>query len=448
VTVTTLPLYSTNNQENKASWRDAVLRGLAPDGGLYLPLHYPHLSQTDIQSLKNFSFSDLSALLSTRFIGSEVPEDIIKKICRDAFNFPLVLRKLTPSLAALELFHGPTCAFKDFGARFMARLFRYFWGDKSQQLTVLVATSGDTGSAVANAFFDQSPNPPIRVVILYPKNKVSDVQRRQMTTLGYNVTALQVRGTFDDCQRLVKEALNDQKLLESTALTSANSINIARLLPQAFYYAFASLMFEESNRPIFSVPSGNLGNLTGGLIANQIGFNSAGFIAACNSNNAFPKFLGSGHFTPKASVDTISNAMDVGNPSNFHRITRFTPKGYGTSDQQPLIRAYSISDQDTLDAINRYKTLYGYTLDPHTAVGAVALERFAESSRTTNSHQVLVATAHPGKFASVVKQALGSEPETPESLKAVLNQPEKFTEVNNSYDELFKILAVSSRSLR
>jgi threonine synthase len=434
-----LPLYSTKNTMTRASWRDAVLSGIAPDGGLYLPVNFPLLSQQEITDLKGRTFSEVATVLARRFIGDEVPQEVISHICAEAFNFPLERRELAPKLSVLELFHGPTCAFKDFGARFMARLFRYFWGSQSRQLTVLVATSGDTGSAVANAFFDPSPNPPIRVVILYPKDKVSDVQRRQMTTLGGNVIALQVRGTFDDCQSLVKEALRDERLLANHALTSANSINIARLLPQAFYYAYATLLFNDSDGPLFVVPSGNLGNLTGGIIADKIGFKCKGFIAACNSNETFPRFLSSGVFIPQSSVETISNAMDVGNPSNFYRITELLKPGCETRSLNDFLRGCAVSDSDTLKAIKFYHSQYGYVLDPHTAVGAVALDSMM-GEYGADTPKVLVATAHPGKFAPAVDQAIGSAPILPDRLSQVLLSSERFVEIESHYSHLAGVL--------
>jgi len=438
--VSGLPLYSTKNSATRASWRDAVLSGIAPDGGLYLPVNFPSISPQEVTELKGCSFSEVATILAQRFIGDEAPNEVISHICAEAFNFPLVCRELSPKLSVLELFHGPTCAFKDFGARFMARLFRHFWGSQSRQLTVLVATSGDTGSAVANAFFDPSPNPPIRVVILYPKDKVSDVQRRQMTTLGSNVLALQVRGTFDDCQSLVKEALRDERLLANHPLTSANSINIARLLPQAFYYAYTTLLLNDKDGPLFVVPSGNLGNLTGGIIADKIGFKCRGFIAACNSNETFPRFLTSGDFVPQGSVETISNAMDVGNPSNFYRITELLKPESDARSLNNFLRACSVSDSDTLKAIRFYHSQYGYVLDPHTAVGAVALDRMM-GEYGTDTPKVLVATAHPGKFSSVVKQALNFEPELPDSLKSVLEKPETFIEIDARYESVAGAIA-------
>lgn len=313
-------LYSTRNSSLEQTWREAVLQGLAPDGGLYLPQHIPSLPGSSLKTLADLSFESLAFELSHLFLSQEIPDSELRALCSSAFTFEVPLREISPKTYILELFHGPTCAFKDFGARFMARLFRYFLGMPSRPLTVLVATSGDTGSAVANAFFDASPNPPIRVAILFPKGKVSLVQEKQMTTLGHNVTAFEVDGTFDDCQTLVKQALADDELKAASPLTSANSINIARLLPQMFYYVYAALKFSPSTPPIFSVPSGNLGNLTGGMLGHMMGMPTSHFIAACNRNAPFPGYLRTGEFSPHSSFETLSNAMDVGNPSNFARL--------------------------------------------------------------------------------------------------------------------------------
>lgn len=435
-----MELCSTNNEGLRVSWREAVLHGIASDGGLYIPTELPSFSKDEIDSLRSCSLSDLAYSISRRFLGDETPPDILRQICTESFTFPAPLHRLDDRTFVLELFHGPTCAFKDFGARFMARLFRHFWGDNSKRLTVLVATSGDTGSAVANAFFDPSDRAPIRVAILYPRGKVSDVQRKQMTTLGHNVTAFEVDGTFDDCQALVKRALRDEKLLAETALTSANSINISRLLPQMFYYAHAVLQLADMGAPIFSVPSGNLGNLTGGLLAHTCGFAAHHFIAACNANASFPNFMRSGTFTPKGSCETISNAMDVGNPSNFYRILSLFHGQH--SSMSPLLSSISVSDQETRTAMRSYYEKFCYILDPHTAVGAYALDRYRAAHRT-DSPGVILSTAAPAKFGATVKETLGSEPVIPSQLQATLDKEEHSVPLRNSYSELFSQLVRS-----
>lgn len=435
-----MSLYSTRNRNIRASWRDAVLSGIAPDGGLYLPIELPRLVASDLASLRALSFVDLATHLASRCIGTEVPRHDLERICCEAFSFPVELHRISETLYTLELFHGPTCAFKDFGARFMAGLFRHFWGRQERQLTVVVATSGDTGSAVAHAFLDTRPMPPIRVAILYPKGKVSEIQRKQMTTLGHNVTAYEVDGTFDDCQALVKAALCDQKLASEHPLTSANSINIARLLPQMFYYAYATLRFSADLPPLFSVPSGNLGNLTAGIMAHCIGCPAARFIAACNANETFPRFLTTGSFAPHRSIETLSNAMDVGNPSNFYRITELLSQPHSIIAVRELLSGYSITDQETLDTIASFYRSYGYTLDPHTAVGACALSHYRATHPNHAHPAVLVATAHPAKFPDVVQSALGHAPEVPPPLQSVLTKAEERVPLPNEYSALVDAL--------
>jgi threonine synthase len=437
-----MELYSTRTKTIRATWRDAVLAGIAPDGGLYLPCIIPRLTTSELDALREGTFVELATRLAHTFIGSEVPRAMVEEICARAFNFPLTLRELDAETSVLELFHGPTCAFKDFGARFMAGLFRYFWGSQSKQLTVLVATSGDTGSAVANAFLDRDSNPPIRVAILYPKNKVSDIQRKQMTTLGHNVTAYEVDGTFDDCQALAKQALRDTELTRHLPLTSANSINIARLLPQMFYYAYAILRFAKESPPLFSVPSGNLGNLTGGLLAHAVGFRAAHYIAACNANKTFSDFLDTGAFLPKRSLETISNAMDVGNPSNFERITELFTTSPNIPSMRELLSGFSATDEQTRKALHSSHSRYRYVFDPHTAVAACSISNYLTQHPNTTAHRVIVATAHPAKFAHVVQETLGHPPDMPPVLSDLEALPEHCIPLANSYSDLRSALSV------
>lgn len=433
-------LHSTASLDAPVSWREGVLRGLAPDGGLYLPVRLPALTPEDLSRLAGLPFSQIAAVLATRLIGAEVPPGILAEICHDAFCFPVPLREIGKGRFVLELFHGPTCAFKDFGARFMARLFRHFWGAQDQQLTVLVATSGDTGSAVAHAFLDSSSRPPIRVAILFPRGKVSPLQERQMTTLGANVTAFEVDGSFDDCQRLVKQALSDRKLHEAAPLTSANSINIARLLPQMFYYVHMALSAGLAQPPIVSVPSGNLGNLTGGVLAHLLGVPFCRLIAASNSNSVFPEYLTSGAFVPKPSQETISNAMDVGNPSNFLRLAALF--GSDLSRIRSVVEGDSVSEGETLETMRRVYQESGYVLDPHTAVGACALERvISRGSLPRGAPSVVLGTAHPAKFSPVVQRAIGIAPELPPELAHALAAPPCKEPLPNSYAALRSRLA-------
>lgn len=434
-----MELFSTKDNSIRHRWSDAVLRGLAPDGGLYLPVELPDLPGQSLGQLADLPFPQLAFELARRFLSDEVPDAALQKLCSAAFTFEVPLQRISDTTLILELFHGPTCAFKDFGARFMARLFRHFLGSPQHPLTVLVATSGDTGSAVANAFFDDSPNPPIRVAILFPKGKVSLVQEKQMTTLGHNVTAYEVEGTFDDCQSLVKQALADNDLTKRHAFTSANSINIARLLPQMFYYVYAALKVQELSPPIFSVPSGNLGNLTGGIIGHLMGMPASHFIAACNINAPFPEYLRSGNYIPHPSHETVSNAMDVGNPSNYVRLLSLY--GNEISRMRATISGARITDEETVTTIARIYEDTGYVLDPHTAVGVLALERYRERSHASNPGIVL-ATAHPAKFANTVAAAIGKDPEMPPQLAEALTKEGTKIPLKNSYAEFKRALDV------
>lgn len=432
-----MSLYSTRDSSLAHTWSRAVLAGLAPNGGLYLPRMIPTVPGLSQRDLAQLPLASLSFELARLFLSDEIPDSELRDLCSSAFTFDAPLREISPKTFVLELFHGPTCAFKDFGARFMAKLFRYFLGATTSPLTVLVATSGDTGSAVANAFFDPSPHAPIRVAILFPKGKVSVVQQKQMTTLGHNVTAYEVEGTFDDCQALVKQALADEDLKAKRPLTSANSINIARLLPQMFYYVYAAMKFPTSTPPIFSVPSGNLGNLTGGILGHLMGMPASHFIAACNRNAPFPEYLRTGTFSPHASYETISNAMDVGNPSNYERLVSLYNTEIGR--MRATISGFQVSDEETTDTIRHIYESTGHILDPHTAVGALGLIRY-RAQTSTSLPGVVLATAHPAKFAGVVAQSIGREPEVPPQLVEALTKPEEKIQLENSYQHLKRAL--------
>ncbi len=426
---------STLRQSPEVSLREAVLRGSAPDGGLYMPVEIPHLTKDFLKRLPSLTFHEIAQEVGALFAGGEIPPRVLTQIIAEAFNFPVPLVKLSEQLHILELFHGPTLAFKDFGARFMARLMGYFVQELGKQLTVIVATSGDTGSAVAQAFLGVSG---IRVVILYPAGRVSDAQEKQLTTLGQNITALEVSGSFDDCQRLAKQALVDPLIAEKVTVTSANSINIARLIPQSFYYFSAVAQLGRSEPPpVFSVPSGNFGNLTGGLLAKRIGLGVGPFIAATNANDVVPEFLRSGTLIPRASRHTISNAMDVGNPSNFARIVDLYD-----NDLQAIRRdilGCSFSDEETLRVMHEVQQRYGYVLDPHTAVGVLGWESFAKQNQSATKGIVL-ATAHPAKFADIVERAIGVRPEMPERLAAFMDRPKKSIPFPNRFPDLQEFL--------
>lgn len=426
---------STLRRSPEVSLRDAVLSGSAPDGGLYMPVEVPRLPADFLQRLASLSFPEIAQEVGSLFTGKEIPPDVLKKIVTEAFDFPVPLIAVGERLHILELFHGPTLAFKDFGARFMARLMGYFVEESGKQLTVIVATSGDTGSAVAQAFLGVAG---IRVVILYPAGRVSTAQEKQLTTLGQNIAALEVTGSFDDCQRLAKQALLDPIIAGKLSLTSANSINIGRLIPQIFYYFAAVSQLPSPEIPVvFSVPSGNFGNLTGGLFAKRIGLRVAQFIAATNTNDVVPEFLRSGNMIPRASRHTLSNAMDVGNPSNFARIVDL----YG-NDLQAIRRdiwGCSFSDEETLRVMHDVELRHKYVLDPHTAIGVLGWQSYAKQNHNA-TQGIVLATAHPAKFAETVARAIGVRIEMPERLLAFLDRPKKSIPFPNRFSELQEFL--------
>ncbi len=402
-----MQLYSTNNPSVAVSLREAVLAGLPPDNGLYMPAVIPTLSPAFFQEMKGASFAEMSFAVAQCLLQGSVPEKKLREMVAGAISFDAPLVSLDEQTQVLELFHGPTLAFKDFGARFMARLMGYYVQGSTGDLTILVATSGDTGGAVASGFLQ---TPGIQVVILYPSGKVSELQEKQLTTLGHNITAIEVDGTFDDCQALVKQAFLDAELQAMLRLTSANSINIARLIPQMFYYFRAWQQIPASQSPpVFVVPSGNFGNLTAGLIAQRMGLPVAHFVAATNLNDVVPQYIQSGIFASRPSVRTISNAMDVGNPSNFARMQDlFGQSWVGFKDQ---ISGYAFDDAQTRRAIQTVYERYGYTLDPHGAVAWLAWEAYREAH--PGSKGILLETAHPAKFLEEVEMQTGETVKIP-----------------------------------
>jgi threonine synthase len=400
-----------------------------------MPVSIPPLKKDFLQRLPGLTFPKIAREVGELFAGDEIPRRVLTKIVKEAFNFPVPLVTLSDRLYVLELFHGPTLAFKDFGARFMARLMEFFVQETGKELTVIVATSGDTGSAVAHAFLGV---PGIRVVVLYPAGRVSPAQEKQITTLGENITALEVSGSFDDCQRLAKQALVDSALTEKLSITSANSINFARLIPQSFYYFAAVAQLGPSDSlPVFSVPSGNFGNLTGGLLAKRIGLPIAQFIAATNANDVVPEFLRSGKMIPRASRRTISNAMDVGNPSNFARIVDLYDNNLQAIRRD--IWGCSFSDEETLRVMHDIEERHGYVLDPHTAVAVLGWQSYAKQNQP-NTRGIIFATAHPAKFAETVARATGVRPEMPERLAAFLDRPKKSIAMPNRFSQLQEFL--------
>lgn len=428
---------STNGDSKPVSFSEAVLKGLAPDGGLYLPEEWPQLDPDFINNIHHKSLQDIGYEV-TRLFVDELDAESLRKVTDEALNFDAPLIHLKNSTHILELFHGPTLAFKDFGARFMSRMFSAFRQQQDQDIIILAATSGDTGSAVAQGFLGVEG---IKVCLLYPSGKVSRLQEQQLTTAGQNVTALEVDGTFDDCQRMVKEAFSDAELNEHLLLSSANSINIARLIPQSFYYLYAMAQIGETekNAPVFCVPSGNFGNLTAGLIAQKIGMPASGFIAATNVNDVVPEYLQSGSFEPRASQRTISNAMDVGNPSNFDRIESM----FGGDHQavKKHIWGASFSDDQTREAIKQIKDETGYLMDPHTAVGYLAVQQYRKEATGYFGEQgdnpfVILSTAHPAKFGDVIEPVTGEKVEIPKRLATSLNKQKQSTDMDADYGEL------------
>jgi threonine synthase len=393
--------FSTNKTVHQVSLMEAVTKGLASDNGLFMPMNINEFEPDFFETIQNLSFQEISFEVAKKFFGDDIPEQTLKDIVYDTLSFDCPIVKVNESMYSLELFHGPTLAFKDVGGRFMARLLGYFLQGFKKEVNVLVATSGDTGSAVANGFYEV---PGIKVYVLYPKGLVSDIQEKQFTTLGKNITALEIEGTFDDCQRLVKSAFLDNELNEAMVLTSANSINVARFLPQAFYYFNAYARLREAgvdNDVVFAVPSGNFGNLTAGLFAKFMGLPVKRFIAANNENDIVYKYLKSGKYNPKASVPTIANAMDVGTPSNFARILELYNQSHQDISNDMI--GYRYSDNEIRETMKQVFAEENYMLDPHGAVGYRALKEDLKADEVG----VFLETAHPAKFTETVESVLG-----------------------------------------
>jgi threonine synthase len=411
-------LASTRHASPEVPFFEALLRGLAPDGGLYLPTSLPPIDPRVLASWRGLPTSEIAVRVLGHLVGDEFDRDAFEALIRDAFDFPAPTVPLSNGLSVLELFHGPTLAFKDFGARFLARAFGHVLAGRGGHATILVATSGDTGSAVALGFHGV---PRVQVVVLYPAGKVSPFQEAQMATLGGNVTAVRVPGTFDDCQRLVKQALLDPSL-EDLNLSSANSINIGRLLPQTVYYfaSWLALGGPAAGDVVFAVPSGNLGNLTAGVIAQRIGLPVRRFLAACNLNDVLPEYLRTGIYRARPAAPTISNAMDVGDPSNFPRLAEL--HGRSLDALRANLMGASVSEEDTRRAIRHAYDTSGYVLDPHGAVAYAAALRARQEGGEAGPI-VALATAHPAKFGEVIREELGRAPELPEAWRDWASRP-------------------------
>lgn len=408
--------YSTKSPGNFVDVKEAVLRSLPADNGLYMPEKIEPLGDDFWNGWRDLSLSQLGFRIARQVFRESIPAEQLEMIVHEAINFSAPLVTVKEKEYVLELYHGPTLAFKDFGARFMARLMRWLTRDDDGLLTVLVATSGDTGGAVASAFHKV---PGTRVIILYPKGKVSGLQEKQLTTLGDNITALEIGGTFDDCQRLVKSAFLKREMSERMNLTSANSINISRLVPQSFYYFDAARNLPEGAKPTFVIPSGNFGNLTAGLFAEEMGLPVEQFVAATNRNDVVPVYLKEGEYRPRPSVATISNAMDVGAPSNFARMESIF--GSEWERMRSRITGFAYDDEMTRDTIRRVNAETGYTLEPHGAVGWMAAEAWRKDH--PEAHTVVLETAHPSKFLDVMEEELGeSAIEIPERLACLADR--------------------------
>lgn len=423
--------FSTNDPSHLVSLRQAVLQGLPADNGLYMPETLPPLPQSFLASLHGRPLQEIAEVVLEPFLKAEVPQQTLRALIADALDFDAPLVTLDEGLHILELFHGPTLAFKDFGARFMARLMAWFVSDLGHPLNILVATSGDTGSAVANGFHGVAG---INVIILYPAGKISPMQEQQIATLSGNITALAIDGTFDDCQRLVKDAFLDDALNRALLLSSANSINIARLLPQMLYYFRAAAQLPEgAPEPVIIVPSGNFGNLTAGLFARRMGLPVQQFVAATNCNDVVPLYLRDGRFEPRPSLQTISNAMDVGNPSNFQRM-QFLYEGSLPAMRQE-ISGFAFDDEETREGIRELAERYQYIVDPHGAVAYRAAKKIAGSRP-----RIFLGTAHPAKFREIIEPVIGRAIALPQRLRQLAGKRKYATPLSADFPTLREFL--------
>lgn len=420
--------FSLNNKSHQVNFETAVLQGLAPDRGLYFPEKIPALDPAFIANLHQFSDQEIGYRVISPFIGDEIEEKELRKIIADTLSFPFPVQKVTGQTFALELFHGPTLAFKDVGARFMAGCLGYFRRSSKEPVTVLVATSGDTGGAVASGFYDV---PGVEVVILYPSKKVSQLQEKQLTTLGKNIHALEIEGTFDDCQQLVKTAFLDQELQQKRALTSANSINVARWLPQMFYYFLAYKQMKAAHpKLIFSVPSGNFGNICAGMMAAAMGLPVSHFVAATNVNDTVPRFMETGKYDPHSAVPTLSNAMDVADPSNFVRILELF--GNSLPSLQAKLSSYSFTDAETSVTMEKVWKEHHYMLDPHGAVGYLGLQQYLQDHPELTG--IFLETAHPVKFEDTAPKSIRDEIYTPAKVASLYYKEKQATLLPTDYN--------------
>ena len=424
-----MQFYSLNHPNHRTSFKNAVVSGIAPDKGLYFPEHITPLEPDFFENIEALSNHEIAFRAIHQFVHEDIPDHFLKEIIANTLDFDFPVFDLEQNVATLELFHGPTMAFKDVGARFMANCLGYFSQGEKQEVTVLVATSGDTGGAVANGFLGVEG---VHVVILYPSGKVSDIQEKQLTTLGQNIEAMEVDGTFDDCQRMVKTAFLDQEITQHRKLTSANSINVARWLPQLFYFLFAYKQAKSKGKDIvFSVPSGNFGNICAGMVAQKLGMPVKHFVASTNVNDVVPKYMEQGVYEPMPSVATISNAMDVGDPSNFVRIRHLYQDDLDALREN--LSSYSFTDSMTRNAMKEVYSNSGYVMDPHGAVGYLGLKAYQKSHPDTFG--IFLETAHPVKFLDVVVETLGVQLEIPSQIQKIMGKEKKSMPIR-SYAEL------------
>jgi threonine synthase len=421
--------YSLNKQSANVDFKEATLRGQAPDKGLYFPEYIPSFPNAFIKDIVSYSKEEIALQVIQPYIAGTIPARQLQTIVEETIDFEFPLVKVDEDKYSLELYHGPTLAFKDVGARFMSRCLGYFAKERKEKVIVLVATSGDTGGAVANGFHNVDG---VEVVILYPSGKVSSVQEKQLTTLGSNIHALEVHGNFDDCQQLVKQAFADESISSKVFLTSANSINVARWLPQQFYYLFAYQQWQNQRPPVISVPSGNFGNICAGILAHISGLPVKQFIAACNANDVVPSYLKSGLYQQKLAVPTLSNAMDVGNPSNFVRILQIFNDQF--EDLKKVLTAYSVSDEETKNTIKEVYNSCNYLLDPHGAVAYFGLKKYLDEHSSNSG--IFLETAHPVKFPTCVEDVLNKVVDIPESIAPIMNLEKKSVEMEPEYDFL------------
>ena len=429
-----MQFYSLNKKSPKVNFKEATINGQAPDKGLYFPETIPQVRKELIAGIKNMSNEEIAFEVIRPYVGDNLSEESLYHIIKETVNFPIPLVKVTDDIFSLELFHGPTLAFKDIGARFMSRCLGQFVKDTDKKVIVLVATSGDTGGAVASGFLNVEG---VEVVILYPSGKVSNVQEKQLTTLGNNIHALEVKGNFDDCQQMVKQAFMDQALNKKLFLTSANSINVARWLPQQFYYFFAYKQWKEKDHPpVISVPSGNFGNICAGLLANASGLPVKHFIAACNANDVVPEYFNTKNYLPKKARATISNAMDVGNPSNFIRILELFDHQFESLSSK--VSACSINDAVTKQTLLNVFNEQHYLCDPHGAVAYKALEDYLKTN--PGNRGIFLETAHPVKFYDVVEPITNKKVEIPDQIQTLLSKEKNSRQINAEFEELREFL--------